>query len=252
VTSALPCADGSPSVLVVEHDFDVASPLVEQLLTDGYRARLGRTIEHARALARAQPPGIVLVGELPSCRAALELLLEIRGGSALGSSSGSALDGTRRLWSNDLPVIVMSSRTCELDLLRAFDAGADDFLARPPSYLELRARLHALLARTARARGPQPVVEVGPLVINLAAHVAYLHGRPLQLPRLEYELLLHLAREPRRVFAKQELLRAVWDHAAALPTRTLDSHSSRLRCKLRAAGCEHWVVNVRGVGYRLI
>ena len=91
-----------------------------------------------------------------------------------------------------------------------------------------------------------------PLAIDLHAHAATLHGRPLRLRRLEYELLVHLAREPQRVFAKAELLCAVWGYPMPVSTRTLDSHSSRLRRKLRAEGDERWVVNVRGVGYRLI
>ncbi len=87
---------------------------------------------------------------------------------------------------------------------------------------------------------------------TLARTPCSLHGRPLSLRRLEYELLLHLAREPQRVCAKQELLRAVWGYPTSVCTRTLDSHASRLRRKLRAEGGEPWVVNVRGVGYRLI
>jgi two-component system, OmpR family, response regulator len=238
-------AEHAPSVLVAEHDERVARPLVEQLVADGYHVRLGRTAEHARVLARSQPPRIVLLGELDTPRSALELLLEIRGGGL------PARDGAHTRWPVALPVIVISHRTAEADLLRAFDAGADDFLARPPRYLEVRARLRALLLRTAGGRGAQRV-EVGPLAIDLDVHAASLHGRPLRLRRLEYELLVHLAREPQRVFAKGELLRAVWGYHIPVSTRTLDSHSSRLRRKLRAEGEEQWVVNVRGVGYRLI
>jgi DNA-binding response OmpR family regulator len=68
---------------------------------------------------------------------------------------------------------------------------------------------------------------------------------------MEYELLVHLARDPRRVFNKHELLKAVWGFRSQGTTRTLDSHASRLRRKLGSAG-EHWIVNVRGVGYRLV
>ena len=232
-------------ILVVEHDPDIGEPIVDQLVADGYRARLARTAEHARVIARAHPPEAALLGDLDSPRAALELLVEIRGG-------GSGLPrAAKDPWPTDLPVIMVSSHAQEPDLLRAFQAGADDFLARPASYLELRARVSALLCRVAGGRHSQHV-EVGPLVIDTRAHAVTLDGRPLQLPRLEYELLLHLAREPRRVFAKQELLNAVWGYLAPARTRTLDSHSSRLRRKLRAQGSECWVVNVRGVGYRLI
>ncbi|HEV3320676.1 MAG TPA: response regulator transcription factor [Solirubrobacteraceae bacterium] len=237
------CVERPPPVLVVEHDERIARPLVEQLVADGYRARLARTTEHARVLARADPPHLALLGELETPRAALELLAEIRGGPL-------ARPGAPNLWPAGLPVIVMSPQAEQPDLLRAFDAGADDFLARPPGYLELRARLRALLLRTGAHRARR--VEVGALAIDLHAHVATLHGHPLQLRHLEYELLVHLAREPQRVFAKGELLRAVWGYPTPVSTRTLDSHSSRLRRKLREQGDEQWVVNVRAVGYRLI
>jgi DNA-binding response OmpR family regulator len=88
-------------------------------------------------------------------------------------------------------------------------------------------------------------------MIDPAAHAASLHGKRLELRRLEYELLLYLARKPSRVFRKHELLKDVWGYNSSCTTRTLDSHASRLRSKLSVAG-EHWIINVRGVGYRLL
>jgi DNA-binding response OmpR family regulator len=94
-------------------------------------------------------------------------------------------------------------------------------------------------------------LRVGPLRIDRAAYAASLDGERLELRRLEYELLVHLARDPNRVFQRQELLRAVWGYRFVGTTRTVDSHASRLRRKLSATG-EHWIINVRGIGYRLI
>lgn len=247
-------AGDPPVVLVVERDPHIGGQLVDQLTADGYRARLARTAEHARVMARIDPPGLALLGELDVPRAALELLVEIRTPVppplAAPPTPPPPRGGAASPWPPDLPVIVISSQAREPDLLRAYDAGTDDFLARPARYLELRARLRALLRRTGAATGPRRV-EVGPLAIDTLAHTVSLGGLPLQLRRLEYELLLHLAQEPHRVFAKQELLRAVWGHSAPICSRTLDSHSSRLRRKLCAQSSEQWVVNVRGVGYRL-
>ncbi len=180
-----------------------------------------------------------MLGELDTPHGALGLLRKIRSGDPDASP-----------WQQDIPVIVLSSNTQEPDLLRAFEAGADDFLARPARYLELRARLRAILRR---ADGPKRrrVLRVGPLAIDTDAYVVSLHGKHLDLRHMEYSLLVHLASDPRRVFHKQELLRAVWGYPAVCSTRTLDSHASRLRSKLTTSG-ERWVINQRGVGYRLI
>ena len=147
---------------------------------------------------------------------------------------------------------MVGSQAQELDLLRAFDAGADDFLARPARYPELRARLCAILRRAGDGAGGRLALRVGPLAIDLSAHSVRLDGQAVTLRRLEFRLLVHLAGQPERVFAKEELLRAVWGYRSSGSTRTVDSHASRLRRKLDADGTGRWGINVWGVGYRLI
>jgi DNA-binding response OmpR family regulator len=238
------CLSGQRSILVVEHDPEVGAALVEQLSADGYQACHARTVEHARSLAGAAPPGLVILGDLDAGTSALGLLIEIR---ACDREMGEAGP-----WLEHLPAILICSRAQEPDLLRAFAAGADDFLARPARYLELRARMRALLAR---AEGDHCArqIRVGSLVIDTATRAVSLRGLSVVLRRLEYELLLVLAREPKRVFAKHELMRLVWGCHTFGSTRTLDSHASRLRHKLTPEGdSRSWVINVRGVGYRLI
>ncbi len=226
-------------ILVIEADRDLGQAIVDQLVADEDHAKLALSTTHAETLAGREPPRLVVLGELDTPHGALGLLRKIR-----DSDPGASP------WQEDVPVIVLSPSTQEPDLLRAFEAGADDFLPRPACYLELRAWLRAILRR---ADGPKRrrVLQVGLLTIDTDAYTASLHGKHLDLRHLEYQLLVHLASDPQRVFHKQELLRAVWGYPVVCSTRTLDSHASRLRGKLAARG-ERWVINQRGVGYRLI
>ena len=111
--------------------------------------------------------------------------------------------------------------------------------------------MRAVLRRAAIAREGGRFIDVGPLAIDTVARAVSVAGHEVDLRRMEFELLVHLASEPERVFAKDELLRAVWRYRSGGSTRTLDSHASRLRRKLAAQSPSRWVISVWGVGYRL-
>ena len=227
-------------ILVVEADREVGQAIAEQLVADGYSVELARTAEHARILAGERAPKLAVLGLFDSPRGALTLLREIRRASVAGT-----------LWDRELPAIVVGCPARELDMLRAFEAGADDFLARPATYLELRARVRAILRRAAIVHESGRFIDIEPLTIDTVGRTVSVDGKELQLRRMEFELLVHLAREPERVFAKDELLRAVWGYRAGGSTRTVDSHASRLRRKLATHSHACWVISVWGVGYRL-
>lgn len=233
-------ADPRGPILVVESDRQLGHAIAEQLLADGFSVELARSAEHARVLAGTSTPRLAVLGWLDSPRGALELLDEIRRPGSAGTP-----------WDRALPAIVLGSRARELDMLRAFEAGADDFLARPATYLELRARLRAILRRSSIVSDHERLIEAGPLTIDTSTHVVTVEHRRVDLRRMEYELLVHLAREPERVFARDELMRAVWQYRSRGATRTLDSHASRLRRRLAPDDAQRWVINVWGVGYRL-
>ena len=146
----------------------------------------------------------------------------------------------------DCPVIVLGRADPE-EKVRAL-ARADDYLARPFAYEELVARIRAVLRRCPpRAE----VIELGPLLIDRGTRRVLVHGHDVFFSQKELALLVKLASDPDRVFSREQLLRDVWGYRSWAPTRTVESHASRIRCKLAAAGLGGWMVNAWGVGYKL-
>jgi DNA-binding response OmpR family regulator len=226
------------SLLIVEDDDHTAAFLADNLTADGFKvATASGAAEGARQM-EVRRPDLVL----------LDLMLEDGNGLALLDRVRSA-DGLASRLDPDTPVIVLTARAAEVDRVRGFARGADDYVTKPFSYQELLARVRTLLRRSSgrRLRG---LMRVGELTIDPYTRSVRLRGQPLQLSAKEFALLQALAVEPTRVVSKQELLRDVWGYRAVGATRTVDAHACRLRKKLRH-GARPFVINVRGVGYKL-
>jgi DNA-binding response OmpR family regulator len=210
----------SSAILVAESEPDTRGFLQRHLADDGYHVVAA---DDPRAAQVPVPPDLVLLGDA----AALEA------------------------WQPSCPVIVLGAAGADaIDRVRAFRRGCDDYVPRPFDYEELLERVRAVLRRTSAPRRDR--VEVGELVVDLPTRRVSVGDYPVPLAAKEYDLLLKLASDPTRVFTKEELLRDVWDYHAPARTRTLDSHASRLRRKLLAAGGDGFVVNEWGVGYSLV
>lgn len=225
------------TIAIIEDHVATRRFLADNLAADGYRPVVARSAQEGLELiARRLPDAVILDLGLPD-RDGLDLLRELRG-------SGDLDPG--------LPVLILSGRATEVDRLRGFDRGCDDYVVKPFSYVELRARLSALLRRA--GAGPRRGrVRVGTLELDPLAHTTTVAGHPVELSKKEFAFLRLLASDPRRVFTREELLAEVWGYAdpRSVATRTVDSHASRLRSKLNC-GRERFVLNVWGVGYRLV
>jgi DNA-binding response OmpR family regulator len=234
----LPHVDRLASVVVCEDDAPTLELLCDHLLAERYRPLPAASAGDALRLCHYKSPDLLLLDLLLPDAHGLDVLREIR----------SAHGATGR-YDPLLPVIVVSGRAATADRLRGLGEGADDYLPKPFEAQEVVARIAAVLRRRdARRLGPR---RIGELFIDTATREVRVGERPVRLASKEYALLCALAAEPRRVFTKQELLRDVWGYRSFGNTRTLDSHASRLRRKLDPR-YGRYVVNVWGVGYRLV
>jgi DNA-binding response OmpR family regulator len=226
------------TILLLEDDPTTRRFLHANLAADGYAVLECSTVAEAEWLIETQFPDLALLDLTLPDGDALDLIRRVR-------ESDRAVAGTDPA----LSLIVISGRTDELDRLRGFSRGVDDYVCKPFSYPELLARIEALLWRTEMrpARGRQ---RIGPLEIDSVSRRAWVNGEVVKLSTKEFSLLRTLAADPDRVFTREELMRGVWGYRAIGSTRTVDSHASRLRRKLSIGGAS-FVVNCWGVGYRL-
>jgi DNA-binding response OmpR family regulator len=226
------------SVVVCEDDTPTLELLCDNLVADRYGVLPAPSASDALRLCRYKQPDLMLLDLTLPDASGLDVLQEIR-----------EADGVVSRFNPSLPVIVLTGRGADADRVRGLEFGADDYVVKPYVYAELRARIAAVLRRVGqRHSGP---IRVGDIVVDPGRRRAWVGEREVQLSKKEFSLLRVLATDPHRVFSKRELLGEVWGYRTPTKTRTLDSHTSRLRRKLDPEGAR-FVINCWGVGYRLL
>ena len=223
-----------PLVLIVEDEPQMRRFLRASLAAHGFRLLEAGTARDALALAASQPPDLIL----------LDL--------GLPDEDGVAVTRSLREWSR-IPVIVISARGREADKVEALDAGADDYLTKPFGVNELLARMRVALRHAREAAGePLPVVEVGPLRIDLARREVSLDGQEVHLTPIEYRLLTLLAKNLGKVVTHRQLLKEVWGPGHDGQTHYLRVYMAQLRRKIEADPARPRLLGTEpGVGYRL-
>lgn len=148
-----------------------------------------------------------------------------------------------------VPIVMLTAKTDTVDVVLGLESGADDYVSKPFKPKELVARIRARLRRTDEE--PNELIEVGDLVIDVPGHLVRRGEEEIQLTPLEFDLLLEMARKPRQVFSREELLEKVWGYRHASDTRLVNVHVQRLRAKIeKDPENPQIILTVRGVGYK--
>lgn len=228
--ASLPVAVGATRLLVVEDDDAIADPLEEGLNREGFEVV---RVSTGQAALETEATDFVLLD--------------------LGLPDLDGREVCRRLRErSDVPIIVLTARSDELDRVLLLEMGADDYVVKPYGFRELVARIRAVQRRTSSrdpvaGRDEALVQELDPLRIDRRSRRVHLDAAEVGLAPKEFDLLSLLASEPGRVRSREELIEQVWDEHWWGSTKTLDVHVAALRRKL---GHPEWIATIRGVGYR--
>ncbi len=225
-----PQSPNQPSLLVVEDEQDLLEVLRFSLSREGFSVRTAENGEDAIRLVRQQRPDLIV----------LDLMLPTIDGLAVCR----AIRSTEK--THDIPIVMLTARGEESDIVRGLEAGADDYVTKPFSPKVLIARIHAVLRRSSSVGGG--IVEVGDVRLNPERHEVTADGKCVDLTATEFGLLKLLMSRPGRVYTRQQIIDSLHDGFAAVTDRSVDVQVVSLRRKLDTAG--ERVQTVRGVGYR--
>ncbi|WP_417232626.1 phosphate regulon transcriptional regulator PhoB [Brevundimonas sp.] len=223
-----------PYILVMEDEDALATLLQYNLEKEGYRVVIAADGDEGMLQIDERLPDLVLLDWMLPGLSGIEVCRRIRG----------------KAETRNLPIIMLTARGEESDRIRGLDTGADDYLTKPFSMIELIARIRAVLRRI-RPGLADDRINHGDIVIDRVAHRVRRAGNEIHLGPTEFRLLDHLMQHPGRVFSREQLLDAVWGSDVYVEARTVDVHVGRLRKALNVEGTVNPIRTVRSAGYSL-
>jgi DNA-binding response OmpR family regulator len=223
-------------VLVVEDDEAMAVALRDGFTYEGHEVTVARDGEEGLSLARESSPDIMILDVMLPKMTGLEVCKKLRG-------EGS-----------ELPIIMLTARGQEIDKVLGLKLGADDYVTKPFSFMELMARVEAVLRRSQPGgSGRHTVHEFGDVTVDIDRHVSTRGGEALELSPREFRLLGYLLDHRGEIVTREELLDAVWGYDTIPFTRTVDTHIAKLRKKIEADPSDpQHLITVHRVGYKFV
>ncbi len=222
-----------PNILVVEDETDIRDMLTFSLEREGWGVEAVGDATAAEEKLKKKLPDLMLLDWMLPDISGIDLLQKLRKSKAL----------------KELPVIMLTARGEEADRIEGLEAGADDYLPKPFSIQELKARVRAVLRRSAPHENDEEIV-AGHLVLSPASHRVSFDGKEINLGPTEFRILHFMMTHPDRVYSRSQLLDYVWGRDVYVEERTVDVHIRRLRKALEPWHCDSMVQTVRGAGYR--
>jgi len=221
-------------VLIVEDEESMADPLAFLLRREGFSTEIAGNGPDALAEFDRNGADIVLLDVMLPGMSGTEVCKQLRTRGAV-------------------PVIMVTARDSEIDKVVGLELGADDYITKPYSTRELVARIRAVLRRGTDAEdAASPILQAGPVRMDVDRHVVNVHGRQTSLPLKEFDLLEYLIRNAGRVLTRGQLIDRVWGSDYVGDTKTLDVHVKRLRAKIEPdPAAPRYLITVRGLGYKL-
>ena len=224
-------------ILVVDDDKEIVELLSIYLKNEGYEPIAAYSGKEAITKLTTTPDiALMILDVMMPNMSGIEVIKEVRKDS-------------------DIPIIIVSAKTGDMDKIQGLITGADDYVSKPFNPLEVMARVRSLLRRSQKqVKDEKPdILEVGPLVINRDSHeVKTIDGKAIQLTALEFGILYLLSSHPNRVFSADEIFERVWQQESIVSAKTVMVHVSHLRDKIqKATGGEDVIQTVWGVGYKV-
>lgn len=222
-------------ILVIEDDLAILRGLKDNFTAEGYDVLVAQDGAEGYRLAREEDPELII----------LDLMLP--------GLSGYEICRKLRDNGDSVPILMLTARGEEADRVLGLDLGADDYVSKPFSVRELKARVRALLRRSEAASTPPDTLSFGDVVVDFPQYTARKGDQPVEMTPKEFGVLRHLASRPGEVVSRYELLEEVWGYGAFPTTRTVDNHIAALRAKLEDDPSEpRYLQTVHRVGYKFV
>ncbi|MBE5761937.1 MAG: response regulator transcription factor [Clostridiales bacterium] len=221
-------------IYITEDDMNIRQLEAYALSSGGYTVREFETASGMFEALETQVPDLIILDIMLPGTDGLDALLRIR----------------RNTLTKDVPVIMVTAKTQEIDRVRGLDMGADDYITKPFGIMEFLSRVRALLRRTGSKEAKEPMIVHGDIAMDMQSRSVISAGENISLTYKEFELLKCLMRNCGSVLSRDQLLNNVWGADYYGETRTVDMHIKTLRQKLGVPGAQ--IVTVRNVGYKLV